>query len=238
VLGKMMSPDVNILTLEDPVEYRVESINQSQVHADIGYTFAAGLRALVRQDPDIAMLGEIRDGETADMAIHAALTGHIVLSTLHTNDAAGTFPRLIDMGIEPFLVTSSIHTAIGQRLARKICQECKKEIELTKEELADIETDIQKMPAEVRESLGKERKFYQGAGCPACGGKGYKGRLGIFEVLDVTEPIRSLIAKRASGAEITAEAVKEGMVTMAQDGVIKALKGLTTIQEVWRVTRE
>ncbi len=238
VLGKMMSPDVNILTLEDPVEYRVESINQSQVHADIGYTFAAGLRALVRQDPDIAMLGEIRDSETADMAIHAALTGHVVLSTLHTNDAAGTFPRLLDMGIEPFLVTSSVHTAIGQRLARKICQECKQEVTLTKEEMSDIEKDIEHMPAEVRETLGKSRTFYHGVGCPACAGKGYKGRIGIFEVLNVTEAIRSLIASRSSGADITAQAVKEGMVTMAQDGVLKALKGLTTIEEVWRVTRE
>jgi type IV pilus assembly protein PilB len=239
VLGRLMKPDVNILTLEDPVEYRIESINQSQVHTDIGYTFAAGLRAVVRQDPDIVMLGEIRDPETADMAIHAALTGHIVLSTLHTNDAAGAFPRLIDMHIEPFLITSSIHTVIAQRLARKICQECKEKIELSQEELAEIKTEIDLMPDVVKKNIHKDDlNFYRGKGCDVCNGKGYKGRLGVFEVLNVTEPIRSLVLKRSSGSEITAVAVSEGMVTMVQDGIIKATRGLTTIEEVWRVTRE
>lgn len=239
VLGKLMSPDVNILTLEDPVEYRIESINQSQVHVDIGYTFAAGLRAVVRQDPDIVMLGEIRDQETADMAIHAALTGHIVLSTLHTNDSAGAFPRLIDMHIEPFLITSSIHTVIAQRLARKICEACKEEVELSKEELSEIMEEVERMPDGTRKDVKKDDlHFYHGKGCDACGGKGYKGRIGIFEVLNVTEPIRSLVLKRSSGAEITAQAVEEGMVTMIQDGIVKATKGMTTIEEVWRVTRE
>ena len=238
VLGKLMSPDVNILTLEDPVEYRIDSINQSQVHTDIGYTFAAGLRAIVRQDPDIVMLGEIRDPETADMAIHAALTGHTVLSTLHTNDAAGAFPRLIDMGIEPFLITSSVHTVIAQRLARKICEECKEPVTLSKEELADVELEIAKMPEDVRKELGKNRVFYHGKGCDACAGKGYKGRLGIFEVLNVSEVIRDLVLKRSSGALITDQAISEGMITMLQDGLLKAFKGLTTLQEVWRVTRE
>lgn len=239
VLGRLMNPDVNILTLEDPVEYRIESINQSQVHTDIGYTFAAGLRAVVRQDPDIVMLGEIRDPETADMAIHAALTGHIVLSTLHTNDAAGAFPRLIDMHIEPFLLTSSIHTVIAQRLARKICEECKEKIEISKEELAEIKAEIELMPEESQKELRKDDlHFYHGKGCDACAGKGYKGRIGVFEVLNVTEPIRSLVLKRSSGTEITEQAVKEGMVTMVQDGIVKANRGLTTIEEVWRVTRE
>jgi len=238
VLGRLMSPDVNILTLEDPVEYRIESINQSQVHSEIGYSFAAGLRAVVRQDPDIVMLGEIRDPETADMAIHAALTGHIVLSTLHTNDAAGAFPRLIDMKIEPFLITSSIHTVIAQRLARKICPDCKEEIQLPKEGVAEVQVEIDKMPENERKAVGKTLKFYHGKGCDSCGGKGYKGRLGIFEVLNVSEPVRELVLKRSSGAEITAQAVKEGMVTMVQDGLLKALKGLTTLEEVWRVTRE
>lgn len=238
VLGKMMSPTVNILTLEDPVEYRIESINQSQVHTEIGYTFATGLRAVVRQDPDVVMLGEIRDQETADMAIHAALTGHIVLSTLHTNDAAGSFPRLLDMEVEPFLLTSSIHTVIAQRLARKICQECKEEVELSKEEIKEIQTIIEQMPEAIQHDIGKDMKFYHGKGCDVCGGKGYKGRLGIFEVLNVTEPIRSLILKRSSGEAITEQATKEGMVTMVQDGIVKVLRGLTTIEEVWRVTRE
>lgn len=239
VLGKMMAPDVNILTLEDPVEYRIESINQSQVHAAIGYTFASGLRAVVRQDPDIVMLGEIRDQETADMAIHAALTGHIVLSTLHTNDAPGAFPRLIDMGIEPFLITSSLHTVIAQRLARKICPDCREKLELSKEELEEIEREIERMPKAQQEELhGKPREFWHGKGCDTCGGKGYKGRIGVFEVLDVTEEIRSLVLKRSSGAEIGESARGNGMVTMVQDGILKALKGDTTIEEVWRVTRE
>ncbi len=241
VLGKLMSPNVNILTLEDPVEYRIESINQSQVHSDIGYSFAAGLRAAVRQDPDIVMLGEIRDQETADMAIHAALTGHIVLSTLHTNDAAGAFPRLIDMHIEPFLITSSVHTVIAQRLARKVCDECREELELSKAEMDEIKEEVERMPAESKEVLKKEGaslKFFHGKGCDRCGGKGYKGRIGVFEVLNVTEPIRELVMQRSSGAVITAQAIKEGMVTMPQDGIIKAARGLTTIEEVWRVTRE
>jgi type II secretory ATPase GspE/PulE/Tfp pilus assembly ATPase PilB-like protein/nucleoid DNA-binding protein len=239
VLGKMMAPDVNILTLEDPVEYRIESINQSQVHAAIGYTFASGLRAVVRQDPDIVMLGEIRDSETADMAIHAALTGHIVLSTLHTNDAAGAFPRLIDMGIEPFLITSSIHTVIAQRLARKVCQDCREQVHLSEAELEEIEVEIRKMPEQQRNELdGKPREFWHGKGCDTCGGKGYKGRIGVFEVLDVTEPIRELVLKRSSGSLVSESAVGNGMVTMVQDGIMKALKGDTTIEEVWRVTRE
>lgn len=239
VLGKMMAPDVNILTLEDPVEYRIESINQSQVHSAIGYDFASGLRAVVRQDPDIVMLGEIRDSETADMAVHAALTGHIVLSTLHTNDAAGAFPRLIDMGIEPFLITSSVHTVIAQRLARKVCPDCKEKISLSDAELEEIEVEIRKMPKEQRDEIeGKPREFWRGKGCDTCDGKGYKGRIGIFEVLNVTEEIRQLVLKRSSGATISEVAVHDGMVTMVQDGILKALRGDTTIEEVWRVTRE
>ncbi len=239
VLGKMMSPEVNILTLEDPVEYRVESINQSQVHTDIGYSFASGLRAVVRQDPDIVMLGEIRDQETAEMAVHAALTGHVVLSTLHTNDAAGSFPRLIDMGVEPFLITSSVHTVIGQRLARKICADCKEKVTLAAEEKAEIMEEVRRMPKEQQAALHEaDLTFYRGKGCDVCGGKGYKGRVGIFEVLDVTEGIRDLVLKRSSGAVITEQAVAAGMVTMTQDGILKALKGMTTLEEVWRVTRE
>ena len=239
VLGRLMNENVNILTLEDPVEYQIESINQSQVHAEIGYTFASGLRAVVRQDPDIVMLGEIRDQETADMAIHAALTGHVVLSTLHTNDAAGAFPRLIDMKIEPFLITSSVHTVIGQRLARKICPECREGFEVTEAEMTEVKGIIATMPEDVQKEFSKEKmQFQHGKGCDACGTTGYHGRIGIFEVLDVTEPIRELVLKRSSGAAITELGVKEGMVTMIQDGIIKALRGQTTLSEVWRVTRE
>lgn len=239
VLGTLMNDEVNILTLEDPVEYRIESINQSQVHAEIGYSFAQGLRAVVRQDPDIVMLGEIRDGETASMAVQAALTGHIVLSTLHTNDAAGAFPRLTDMGIEPFLLTSSIHTIIGQRLTRKICQACKYEVKVLDVEMQEVQGHVKEMPAAVQADIAsRELKFYMGKGCDVCSGKGYKGRLGVFEVLDVTEPIRELVLKRSSGAAITKQATSEGMVTMTQDGIVKALRGLTSLEEVWRVTRE
>lgn len=239
VLGTLMTDEVNILTLEDPVEYRIESINQSQVHTEIGYSFASGLRAVVRQDPDIVMLGEIRDGETASMAVQAALTGHIVLSTLHTNDAAGAFPRLTDMGIEPFLLTSSIHTIIGQRLTRKICQVCKYEVKVDELEVDEVRGHIKEMPEAVQLELNKkELAFYMGKGCDTCNGKGYRGRVGVFEVLNVTEAVRELILKRSSGASISKQAVSEGMVTMTQDGIVKALRGLTSLEEVWRVTRE
>ena len=238
VLGRMMAETVNILTLEDPVEYRIEAINQSQVHSDIGYTFAAGLRAAVRQDPDIIMLGEIRDQETADMAVHAALTGHIVLSTLHTNDAAGSFPRLIDMHIEPFLITSSIHTVIGQRLTRAICPDCRQAIEMPKEQVDEVEAVIATMAPEHQKGLEGKRTFYKGAGCDRCNNSGYKGRSGVFEVLSVSEEIRNLILKRSSGDDITRQAVSDGMLTMVQDGIIKVLDGITTLEEVWRVTRE
>ena len=239
VLGRMMSDDVNILTLEDPVEYRIESINQSQVRSEIGYTFANGLRAVVRQDPDIVMLGEIRDAETATMAVQAALTGHIVLSTLHTNDAAGSFPRLIDMGIEPFLLTSSVHTVIAQRLTRKICSDCRVLMAISSDEVEEVRAIIAKMPEVEREWWrDKPLEFSKGEGCDSCGGKGYKGRIGVFEVLDVTEPVRDLVLKRASNTAITEQAVKQGMLTMLQDGIIKALRGVTTLEEVWRVTRE
>lgn len=245
VLGKLMGPEVNVITLEDPVEYRIESINQSQVHTDIGYTFAAGLRSVVRQDPDIVMLGEIRDRETADMAIHAALTGHIVLSTLHTNDAAGAFPRLIDMGIEPFLITSSIHTVVAQRLVRILDPEHRSERKLTGSELDEVLEEIEKLPDSTRKMLQdegidlKHPTFYEPVVDLANGIKGFKGRMGVFEVLDVTEKIRDLVAQRSSGEKITEVAIKENeMLTMLQDGLVKAMRGMTTLEEVWRVTKE
>lgn len=242
VLGRLMKPDVNIITLEDPVEYRIESINQSQVHPEIGYSFASGLRAVVRQDPDIVMLGEVRDKETAEMAVQAALTGHIVLSTLHTNDAAGAFPRLVDMGVEPFLITSSVHTVIAQRLARQLEDGNKQERELEGDELAEVLAAIENLPKEVREELEQEgidlKKPKVFDPVASDGHTGYQGRIGIFEVLDVTESVRSLILERASGSAIRDQALKEGMLTMVQDGVVKALRGITSLQEVWRVTKE
>lgn len=242
VLGRLMKSDVNIVTLEDPVEYRIESINQSQVHVEIGYGFAQGLRSVVRQDPDIVMLGEIRDRETAEMAVQAALTGHVVLSTLHTNDAAGAFPRLIDMGVEPFLITSSIHTVIAQRLARTLDPDYKVERELNSEEKKEVLGIVAEMPESVHRELEKagvdlkNPKVWEPKAVD--GQTGYRGRIGIFEVLDVSEPIRELIQRRVDGDQIKQQAIKEGMLTMTQDGIIKALTGKTSLAEVWRVTRE
>jgi type II secretory ATPase GspE/PulE/Tfp pilus assembly ATPase PilB-like protein len=226
--------------LEDPVEYYIEGTSQSQIKPQIGYNFANGLRSIVRQDPDIIMVGEVRDFETAEMAVHAALTGHIVLSTLHTNDAAGAIPRLTDMKVEPFLIASSVNTVIAQRLVRKICPHCRKQYELSKDVLDDIKVkiEIKKMPPQrqklidIRESI----KLYRGQGCDQCNGTGYKGRIGIFEILPVTPAIEGLLLKRVPASEIKNAAIKEGMLTMKQDGILKVLDGITTLEEVWRVT--
>lgn len=239
LIDKLYSEGINIVTLEDPIEYRMPGINQSQVNAEIDYSFASGLRSIVRQDPDIIMIGEIRDGETAEMAVHAALTGHVVLSTLHTNDSAGAAPRLIDMGVEPFLLTSSINAVIGQRLGRKICEDCKEEITLPEEELIKIKAEIEKM-SETEKSQIKtnEYKFFHGKGCKVCNNTGYKGRVGLFEILVVSEKIKELILKKESSYKIEEQAISEGMITMLHDGLLKVLDGLTTIEEVWRTTKE
>ncbi len=239
VLEKLNKVGVNIVTLEDPVEYQIKGINQGQVRADIGFSFAKGLRSIVRQDPDIIMVGEIRDVETAGMAVHAALTGHIVLSTLHTNDAAGTVPRLIDMGIEPFLVTSAVNSVIAQRLTRKICEKCKEKVEVSEEVLKEVRQEISKMPEKTKkEAEQKELAFYKGKGCDVCNDLGYKGRIGIFEIFVVSNTIQELVLKKSSGATLGKQAIAEGMTTMKQDGILKILDGITTIEEVWRVTRE
>lgn len=239
LIDKLYTEGINIVTLEDPIEYRMPGINQSQVNAEIDYTFASGLRSIVRQDPDIIMIGEIRDGETAEMAVHAALTGHVVLSTLHTNDSAGAAPRLIDMGVEPFLLTSSINAVIGQRLGRKICEDCKEEITLPEEEVNKIKAEIEKMSEmEKKQIKTKEYKFYHGKGCKVCNNSGYKGRVGLFEILVVSEKIKELILKKESSYRIEEQAINEGMITMLHDGLLKVLDGLTTIEEVWRTTKE
>ncbi|HSI20561.1 MAG TPA: ATPase, T2SS/T4P/T4SS family [Verrucomicrobiae bacterium] len=239
ILNRIATPNVNVVTLEDPVEYEMKGINQAQIRPKIGFTFAEGLRSVLRQDPNIIMVGEIRDGETANMATQAALTGHLVLSTLHTNDAAGAIPRLTNMGIEPFLITSSLNVALGQRLVRKICPHCKKDISLPPGFKAQIEADVAKI-AQLNPSdaarLPKEVKFYQGVGCEKCGGKGYLGRMGIYEVLTMTEPISELTLKHAPNSEIQAQSQKEGMLTMYQDGLIKVVNGVTTLDEVLRET--
>ena len=239
MIGKIFNEGVNIVTLEDPIEYQIKGINQSQVNSEIGYSFANGLRSILRQDPDVIMLGEIRDKETAEMAVHAALTGHVVLSTLHTNNSAGAIPRLIDMGVEPFLLTSSINIIIGQRLCRTICPDCKEEVKLTEEEIKTIQAEIDRMPAKEKEDVKKKQfKFYKGKGCKSCDESGYHGRIGIYEVLNVTEPIKDLTLKRVSASQIEAKGIEEGMLTMTQDGIKKALEGKTSMEEIWRVTKE
>jgi len=252
VLGMLNTSDVNISTLEDPIEYRMARVNQSQINAKINFTFAAGLRSLLRQDPDIIMVGEIRDRETAELAVHAALTGHLVLSTLHTNSAAGTLPRLTDMGVESFMLATTANIIVSQRLVRKVCQECKEEFKIDNETYESysksFDTDL------IAEMLKKEKivtgnyknskdlwlsiKFQKGKGCSKCRNEGYKGRAGIFEVLEITDKTAKLININATSDEIENEAKKEGMNTMMEDGLIKAVMGVTTVEEVMRVTKE
>lgn len=236
VIDKIKSEGINIVTLEDPVEYRIKDINQSQVHSQIGFTFANGLRSIVRQDPDVIMIGEIRDYETADMAVHAALTGHVVLSTLHTNDAAGAIPRLLDMKIEPFLVNSSVNCVVAQRLCRRICDNCKESLSIEAGEKDLAEKELKDLPPGTEKPAKYE--FYHGKGCDNCHGSGYKSRMGIFEVFDLADDLKEMVAKRASGTDLGNQAIKNGMVTMKQDGILKALQGLTTLEEVWRVTKD
>ena len=227
VLQELNNPEYNIVTVEDPVEYQLVGINQVAVRSEIGLTFAGALRSILRQDPDIVMIGEIRDQETADIAVKAALTGHQVLSTLHTNDAAGAISRLDDMGIEPFLISSSVLLTCAQRLVRRVCSNCKEEF--------IPEPDVfEKL--EIPELIGET--FYRGAGCERCKGRGYSGRAAILEILPVTEPIRRLIVKRASASVIKNQAVQEGMKTLRMAGIDKAREGITTLEEVLRVTSE
>lgn len=236
ILSRLSKPGVNIITLEDPVEYELPGVNQAQVKPQIGFTFAEGLRSVLRQDPNIIMVGEIRDLETASMATHAALTGHLVLSTLHTNDAAGALPRLINMGVEPFLITSSMNAVIGQRLVRRVCESCKEKEELPPALLQRVKTELSNIPSGQLQNLNMEELvFYHGRGCTECT-DGYSGRIGIFEVLSMSGEIEDLAVKKAPASEIKAAAIKAGMITMVQDGLMKALKGITTVDEVLRVT--
>jgi len=232
MLKELDKPETSIITIEDPIEYSLAGTTQIQVEDKTGLTFASGLRSILRQDPNVVMVGEIRDEETAAIAVNAALTGHLVLSTLHTNDAATAFPRLIDMGVQPFLVASTVNIAVGQRLVRSICSNCKKERVLT---LAEISSLAEIFP---KDAVMKAKTFYQGTGCEVCSGSGYEGRLGIREVLEVTDEIRGLIMERASSQKIEAAAVRAGMTTMLIDGIQKAAKGLTTIEEVLRIIHE
>ena len=230
VLNILNTVKVKICTIEDPIEYGVGRVTQIQVNTKTGLTFAAGLRALLRHDPDIMMVGEIRDKETAQIAIHSALTGHLVLSTLHTNDAPGAMPRLLDMGVEGYLAASTVNVVVAQRLVRKICSACTIEYKPDNAIMSKLSDDF-------KVNLS-EQKFYRGKGCPECGNKGFSGRIGIYEVLQVTETIRPLISSRVSSDEILEQAKKEGMVTMLQDGLNKVSGGLTTIEEVIKAVLE
>ncbi|MFN3821242.1 MAG: type II secretion system ATPase GspE [bacterium] len=223
-LNEVSKMDVNTITLEDPVEYRLPLIRQAQVNVKAGFNFATGLRSILRQDPDIVMVGEIRDAETAKIAVEAAMTGHLVLSTLHTNDAPGALPRLIDMGVEPFLVATATAGVLAQRLVRRICGNCKVEFEPPDSVLKAIGMS------------GKKVTLHKGEGCRACSGTGYKGRMGIYEVMAVNEEIRQLVMEEASADRIRDAAIRNGMRTLRQDGILKALQGLTTVEEVFRVT--
>jgi type IV pilus assembly protein PilB len=249
ILGLLNKPEVNISTIEDPIEYQISKINQTQVKSKVGMTFAVGLRALLRQDPDIIMVGEIRDKETMQISLNAAMTGHLVLSTLHTNSAAAAIPRMTDMDAEPFLIASTVNTVVAQRLVRKICPDCKEAYKLNQKELAELGKKVEfdnilKSLSKNKKDLSKEIKkieeleFYRGKGCKTCNNEGYKGRMGIYEVLEVTEEIKRLISENVTAGEIEKKAVEEGMNTMMVDGFIKALKGLTSLEEVLRVTKE
>ncbi len=240
MLSILNKPGVNIVTLEDPVEYFIDGVNQAQIRPEIGLTFASGLRSILRQDPNIIMVGEIRDKETAELAVNSALTGHLVFSTLHTNSAAGAIPRLIDMGIEPFLLTASLNLLAAQRLVRKICDKCKTPVEPTEEIKKVILEEIATVDKSELVDLDlKNPKVYIGRGCPVCNNSGFKGRIGIYETLAISKPIQNMINSHEPALKILEFAVKEEkMILMRQDGILKAMRGLTTVEEVVRVTKD
>ena len=225
-LNRISSPGNNIVTIEDPVEYEIGGVNQIQVNVKSGLTFARGLRSILRQDPDIIMVGEIRDTETAEIAVHAALTGHLVFSTLHTNDAASAMTRLSDMGVEPFLISSSIIGVLAQRLLRMICPDCKETYKPSKEALESLGLTLQDGP------------FYKGRGCPKCQDVGYKGRVGIFELITVNEELRKKILGNTSSEELKRVATEAGTIPLKEEGIARAKEGVTTVEEVLRVTQE
>lgn len=234
VLNKLNTTKVNILTLEDPVEYRIVGVNQVQVNPAVGLTFATGLRSFLRQDPNIILVGEIRDRETTDLAIQAALTGHLVFSTLHTSNASGALPRLLDLGAETFLLASTMNAVVGQRIVRKICQTCREEYEIPQ----SIRDDIKSVLGNLLPPNNNIAKLWRGRGCDQCNNTGYLGRIGIFEVLPMTDKIARMVLERADAGSVEKEAVLGGMITLKQDGYLKVVNGITTIEEVLRVAQE
>lgn len=239
ILSKINNEGNKIITLEDPIEYELKGISQSQIDHSKKYDFANGLRSILRQDPDVIMVGEIRDLETAETAIQAALTGHLVLSTIHTNDAAGAIPRFLSMGTKPFLLAPALNAVIGQRLTRKICEHCKEEVELNEKVLEKVKKELSEISPAAKVKVDLENmKFYAGKGCPKCNDIGYKGRIGIYEIFAMTKEIETVILSgRVSEYQMREIAVKNGMVTMVQDGLLKALDGITTVEEIFRVSQ-
>jgi len=233
IISRINTPRVNIVTLEDPIEYKMAGVNQVQINPGVGLTFASGLKSFLRQDPNIILVGEIRDQETADLAVQASLTGHLVFSTLHTNDSSGALPRLLDMGAEPYLLASSMTAIMAQRVTRKIHEDCKESYVPDPKILEDMKANLGPLWPD-----GKEIKLFRGKGCQECGNSGYYGRIGIFEVLPVTDGISKLILERSPASTIEKKAREEGMVTLKQDGYLKVLDGLTTIEEILRVAQE
>jgi type II secretory ATPase GspE/PulE/Tfp pilus assembly ATPase PilB-like protein len=237
-ISELNKPGVKIITLEDPIEYRLPGIQQTPIDHHVDFSFVKALRAVLRQDPDIVMVGEIRDAETADTALQAALTGHIVLTTLHTNEASGAIPRLITMGVKPFVIAPALNVIIAQRLVRKLCVDCKQSVQLTASVMERVLAILGQIPATAGVTLPKTPTFFHAPGCSSCQKLGYKGRIGIYEVIELDEPMRQMILQEASAGQIKAYAITQGMVTMAQDGLLKAMEGITDVEEVFRVAGE
>jgi len=240
-LNQLNTMNVNIMTIEDPVEYQMDGLNQSQVHPEIDYSFALGLRTALRQDPDIIMVGEIRDQETIEIAIRAALTGHFVLSTIHTNSATSTLTRILDMGIKPFLITSSIRTILAQRLVRRVCPHCKEEYTPEKKEIETLESVFKNVNPDSVDTIDltnlQSIKLTKGKGCEKCDRTGYRGRVGLYEIMRMDRDIAEAVLSGKNETEIEDIAVKKGMLLLQQDGCVKAMQGATTLEEIFRVTR-
>jgi len=238
VLNLLNREGVNIITLEDPIEYYVKGVNQSQVRPEIGYTFANGLRSILRQDPDVVMVGEIRDNETAELSIHAGLTGHYVLSTLHTNDALGAVPRMLDMKVEPFLMVSTLDTIVAQRLVRKLCPDCQAPVENVKQLIEIVIAEFTSLSAELRPTIAPDTKLYHSVGCAKCSNTGYRGRLAIAEAITMTPEMQQVVMGGNKPEEVKAELKRQKFFNMRQDGMLKVLQGMTSIEEVIRVTTD
>ncbi|MEK7653080.1 MAG: GspE/PulE family protein [Patescibacteria group bacterium] len=238
ILNILNADEQNITTLEDPIEYYISGVNQSQINTEIGYTFASGLRAILRQDPNIIMVGEIRDNETVELVIHASLTGHLVFSTLHTNNAWGAIPRLIDMKAEPFLLSSIFNLVMSQRLVRKVCPNCREEMKLSQKAKERVDGEIKKIPPVFLAEFKDKYVFYRGQGCASCANTGYLGRTVVGEILEIDSDFKDLIARNYTFKEVEELMKKQNYLSLTQDGIVKALKGLTTVEEVIRVSQD